>query len=211
VASPYRDIEEARATDPKSGELVYRPEERNDRIAAGRSALRLFAVPTLVGAVLGELWTPTAGVLAFAVLLVGFVWWSRRRPRDVVVLRVHDGVLRVLPLGSRREMFRVRLDDLDDVVLETKTVERHLDTSAAAVNIGMGPLTPSIAAATDTKRIALESRRGAHTLTREFFGHTETTEWFAKIRRFLRSAGWTPRSEREGAEEDDAEEDADDD
>lgn len=72
-----------------------------------------------------------------------------------------------------------------------------MDVGSNAVNIGMGPLSPNIAPKTDTKRIALRtSKRREHALTTEFYGHTDSTEWFAKIRRFLRSVGWTPREER---------------
>lgn len=200
VPSPYRETAQAKTPEPKSGELVYQPQERIDRIAAGHSGFRLFAIPTLAGAIVGNFWAVEAGVVAFFMLLGGFAWWSRKRPKDVVLLHVSDGELRVFPMGSNRETFRVRLDELDDVVLETKSVERILDVGANAVNIGMGALAPNIASPTETKRIALESSRGAHSLTSQFFGHAETMEWFAAIRRFLRSAGWTPLSER-GEEE----------
>lgn len=195
--NPYRQHEETKVPEPKSGELVYRPQERNDRMSAGRSGFRLLALPTLAGGIAGVAAGPTAASAVFVVLLGGLLWRQRKRPEHVVVLRVDRGELCVLAFGSDREMFRVRLDDLDDVVLETKAVERLMDTSAGAVNIGMGAINPSIAVPTETKRIVLEtSEDETHALTTEFFGHSETTEWFAKIRRFLRSVGWTPLAER---------------
>ena len=208
MTSPYREVERAKAPEQKSGELVYRPADRVDRIAAGNSGFRLVAVPTVAAVIVGSVVAVEAGVVAFLVAIGGVVWWSRKRPKNVIVLRVAAGELRVVPMGSDRETFKVRLDALDDVALETKSVERVMDVGANAVNIGMGPIAPTIGPPSETKRIVLEPSSGSgHALTDEFFGHTETTEWFAKIRRFLRSAGWTPLSEREEREEEEDEED----
>jgi hypothetical protein len=211
VTSPYRQNEAEKPSEPKSGELVYRPTERNDRFSGGRHGFKLFAPPCLLGLVVGGLVTEWAGVVAFAALLGFLIWWSRRRPENVVILRVTRGELAVIPMGSSREVFRARLDALDDVVLETKTVERVMETAAGAVNIGMGPLAPSVASATDTNRIALEPAEGApHALTKDYFGHAESIEQFAKVRTFLRTMGWTPLSERgEGDDEEEDEEDED--
>jgi hypothetical protein len=204
VKAPYREIEAAKTPERKSGELVYRPQERLDRMAGGHAGFRMYAIPALLGAIVGKLWAIEAGVVVFVALAAAAYGWSRKRPKDVVVLRVEGGELSVLPFGSKETTFRVKLDELEDVVLETKSVERVMDVGANAVNIGMGPLAPNIGPPSETKRITLESaKRGTHTLTQEFFGHAETIEWFAKIRSFLRSCGWTPLSEREEEEEDD--------
>jgi hypothetical protein len=198
VQSPYRHVEAAKAQAPKSGELVYRPQGRTDRFAAGYSGFRMFGPPAVVGCVVGWFWSQTAGVIAFCLLVGRAIWLSRKKPKDVIVLRVDDGLLTVRPMGSEMEAFSVRLVDLHDVVLDTKSVQRVLETSANVVNIGMGPLTPSVASATDTNRIALETAtRKPYALTEEYFGHGDTTEWFAKVRVFLRSVGWTPLAERE--------------
>ena len=202
MKNPYREMEQTKAPEPKSGELVYRPRGRTDRFAAGNWGFRMVALPTVVGVIVGWFWTESAGVIAFALLLGRLIWLSRKTPKDVIVLRVSDGELTVLPMGSEIESYSVRLDDLHDVVLETKSVERVLETSTNVVNIGMGAYAPSVAPASDTNRIMLEaSRRKPHALTQEFFGHTDTTEWFAKVRVFLRSVGWTPLSERAGDED----------
>lgn len=196
----------------KSGELVYRPADRVDRIAAGNSGFRLVAVPTVAAVIVGSVVAVEAGVVAFLVTIGGVVWWSRKRPKNVIALRVAGGELRVLPMGSDREAFKVRLDALDDVVLETKSVERVMDVGANAVNIGMGPIAPTIGPPSETKRIVLEASSGSvHALTDEFFGHTETTEWFAKVRRFLRSTGWTPLAERAEEDREDSDDDEEDD
>jgi hypothetical protein len=151
-----------------------------------------------------------AGVVGFLASIAGVVIWSRQHPKDVVVLKVAGGALRVFPMGSKTESFRVELADLDDVVLETRSVERVMDVGANVVNIGTSALSPNIATPTETKRIVLEPAKGSpHALTKEFFGHAETTEWFAKVRLFLRNTGWTPLVEREDrdAEEDDEDDD----
>jgi hypothetical protein len=204
VASPYRAAEKEPAPEQKSGELVYRPVERVDRNSAGNSGFRLFAAPTAVGVAMGMAVTVEAGIVGFLAVLAGLVIWGRKFPKDVVRLEVAGGHLRVFPMGSKKESFSVKLDDLDDVVLDTKQVERVMDIGANAINIGTSALTPNIATPTETKRIVLEPAKGAtHALTKEFFGHAETTEWFAKVRKFLRDMGWTPLAEREETDDDD--------
>lgn len=214
MPSPYREVEQTEAPAAVSAELHYRPRGRVDTISAWRSGLHLVTVPTAAGVVLAAAVAVEAGVVGFLAVLGGVVWWSRKHPKDVIVLRVRGGELTVLPMGSKRESFRVKLDELDDVVLETRQVERVMDVGPNVVNIGMGPVAPGIASATDTKRIVLEPAKGEpHVLTKEFFGHAETTEWFAKVRLFLRKAGWTPlveREERDSQEEIDEEDEEDD-
>lgn len=211
MGGPYRQSEAEKPAEPKSGELVYRPTERSDRNSGGRSGFKLFALPCILGLVVGALVHQWAGLGAAAALFGIIWWWGKRHPENVVVLRVTRGELALLPMGSSQEMFRTKLDALDDVILETHTVERHMDTAAGAVNIGMGAYTPSIAAATDTNRIALVPAEGAsHALTKDYFGHGESVEQFAKVRTFLRSMGWVPLSERGEADEEE-DEDADDD
>ena len=154
--------------------------------------------------------TVEAGVVGFIAVLAGLVIWGRKFPKDVIRLEVGGGRLRVFPMGSKKESFSVKLEDLDDVVLDTKQVERVMDIGSNAINIGTSALTPNIATPTETKRIVLEPAKGStHALTKEFFGHAETTEWFAKVRKFLRDMGWTPLAEREDADEEE-EEDEDD-
>jgi hypothetical protein len=159
--------------------------------------------------------TVEAGVVGFLAVLAGLVMWGRKLPKDVVRLAVAGGQLRVFPMGSKKESFSVKLDDLDDVVLDTKQVERVMDIGSNAINIGTSALTPNIATPTETKRIVLEPAKGkTHALTKEFFGHAETTEWFAKVRKFLRDMGWTPlveREEKDDGEADDEDEDEDED
>jgi hypothetical protein len=204
MGSPYRAADPTPPPEPKSGELVYRPEERNDRVSGGSAGLRSFGLPTIAGAIVSKFWMWELGLVTFAVLLGGSLYLGRKRPKNVVVLRVADGELSIVPMGRSETTFRVRLDALDDVVLETKEVQRVMDVGASAVNIGMGPLSPNIAGATDTNRIALEPAEGApFALTTEFFGHADTLEQYGKIRTFLRKMGWTPLSEREEADEDD--------
>jgi hypothetical protein len=212
LTSPYREVEKEKPEEPKSGELVYRPAERVDRMAAGNSGFHLVAIPTAVAVVVGLFLPIEAAVFAFLAGIGGVVWWNRQRPKNVVVLRVAGGELSVFPMGVERDAFRVRLVDLEDVVLETKSVERVMDVGSNAVNIGTGALAPNIGPPTETKRIVLEpSGKSSHVLTKEFFGHTETTEWFAKVRVFLRNAGWTPLSERADEDHDETDDDDDDD
>lgn len=212
MTSPYREIEKEKPAEPKSGQLVYRPAERVDRISAGASGFQLFAAPTAVAVVVGMLLPIEAAIGAFFFSLGGVVLYSRKRPKNVVVLKVAGGELRVFPMGRENDAFSVRLDDLDDVVMETKSVERVMEVGSNAINIGTGGIAPNIGPPSETKRIVLEPAKGSpYSLTNEFFGHNETNEWFAKVRLFLRNVGWTPLAEREEADEEDEEEDEEDD
>lgn len=210
MVNPYREVELAPPPKPKSGTFVYRPKERGDRIANGRATIGLFALPSVAAIILGNVFTLEIGALAFGVSLAASFWWSRRYPKDVVLFRVEDGELRISPMGSPREVLRVDLDGLDDVQMETKRVQRVLDSGTGAVNIGLGPLAPAVGAVSEAKRIVLTLEGGrSHTLTSDFFGDVDTSEWFAKMRVFLRSVGWVPLSER-GESESEAEGEADD-
>ncbi len=47
--NPYREMEQTKAPEPKSGELVYRPQGRTDRFAGGNWGFRMFAPAVVVG------------------------------------------------------------------------------------------------------------------------------------------------------------------
>lgn len=186
MPSPYRTAEEQKGAEPKTGELVYRPQGRSDRIASGSAGFQLVALPTAAGLVVGALVAVEAGLAAFALVLAGVVVRSRMRPKDVVVLRVGGGELRVVPIGSDDVLFRAGLAEIDDVVLDTKAVERVMDTGAGAVNIGIGHLAPSIASSSDTNRIVIETSRGeAHPLTTKFFGGAVEGRFLSGFSRFV--------------------------
>ena len=51
----------------------------------------------------------------------------------------------------------------------------------------------------DQKRIMLVGKTGSVPLTEAYLASVDVTEWFGKIRVFLRKHGWVPESEREPA------------
>ena len=207
--NPYRAID---ATDERvatESELVYSPAARGDRQAGVSSALRIVALPSAVGAAAWQLAGGTIGLIAVLASGAASLWYARRRPKDVVVLRVQGGTLRVVPYGAKTPVFAVALEDLRDITLETKTVERIVEGDP---NLGATYLNARIAPPTDTNRIVLETNATSFPLTQAYFGHADTVEWFAKIRVFLRNAGWVPAIERErvDAEEEEEEEEGED-
>lgn len=206
--SPYRRPAPGPPERP-AAQLVYTPGQREDSRGSLRGTLLLVGPGSLTGAIL---WAFVDGGVALggAALAAGIsaaVWW--RTSGRAVVLRVNAEELHVA--APRRPAFRARLSDLDDVQLETKTVEREIEGGNA--NLGATYLNPRIAPPTDTNRIVLAARgRPPFALTREFHGHVDTLEWFSKIRVFLRSCGWTPADERDDSTPDeDEDEDTGDD
>jgi len=192
---PYRDPA-PKVSRPAKAELTYVPLERTDRGSGMTAAFQIVALPTVLFCVVWKTVGPTEGAVAWVIALALSVWMWRRTPKPGAVLRVEDGVLLVRPRGAKETLYRVRLLDLDDVVLQTKTVERVVDIATG--NPYARTLNPQIAPKTDTNRIALEGRGEAEfALTDEYQSHSDTLDWFGKIRVFLRRNGWTPIDERE--------------
>jgi hypothetical protein len=193
---PYRDSAVGKPATFPPGELTYVPAERKDQQSGLARVVNVVGIPAAVGAVLWRFVGEEAALGGLALALAVAVWMWHRRPKDGANLRVEDGELRVCPLGSTEPTWRVPIGDLEDVVLETKTVERVVE--GGNVNLGATYLNPRIAPPTDTNRIVLQGLGGSSVpLSATYLGHSDTLEWFGKIRVFLRKYGWTPKSERE--------------
>lgn len=86
---------------------------------------QLFSLPLLAGVVLSAVTTPTIGLVGMvSAAAVGIWWWRRAAGALGAVLRVRDGQIEVRTRGSRKVVARLRLADLLDVSLDTKTIER---------------------------------------------------------------------------------------
>ena len=144
----------------------------------------------------------TAFAISAIIGLVGStgvaVWWWKRAPKLAEkILRVRKGTLVVL--GGEREETRFDLEELRDVVLESKTVQRIQEGGSAIP--AMRFIDSQVAPDQDVSRIVLvgkDARR--HALADEYVVNMEATEWMGKIRVFLRKHGWIPHDERETPE-----------
>jgi hypothetical protein len=191
----YREPAPRKETAPR--ELVYAPLERQGP-RPGAAALQIFAFPLIVGVIASVVLTPTAGLVGIA-LTAAFMIWSFKRPSDAgLLLRIDGGELVVSARASAMTTTRMRLDDLADVVLETKTIQPLMDGTSAIP--AMRFIEGRVGGDVDTARIALVGCEGDSVLLgATYLAHMEALEWFGKIRVFLRQHGWVPASEQ-GAE-----------
>jgi hypothetical protein len=164
----------------------------------GQLALvRHVSMPMLLAAVSGWVLGPVAGTAALTGGLAYSVWaWKTRKKIGGAVLRIDEGVLVVTRSSKSARDDRFRLDDLADVALDIKTIQRVMEGGSAipAVRFIDATVGPKV----DTARIVLVSQSGVEVrLTDEYLPHFAAAEWMGKIRVFLRKSGWVPEDERE--------------
>jgi hypothetical protein len=196
---PYRIPDPPEATRPPPSVLVYPAVDSSAYAAIARSAIRTAAGCLVVGAV-----ADVAGVVVTAALLVAvttaFAIRRARRARGGggVVMRVERGVLAVVDRPSR-ELVSVRLEQVANVTLDSKTIRKVQQGSAMipAVRFIDSKVGPEL----DVARIVLEVNGVAEPirLSEAYLPHMDSVEWLGKIRSFLRSHGWVPEDEREDA------------
>ncbi len=173
--------------------LEYFPEKQ--RTDSSAIAWFQFVFPLLVGAMLLAVLPSWAlpGAVAAALCL----WWWRRQRKKLphMTLRIESGSLTVHNAHGT-VVFDATLDELDDVMLDTKTIERVQENMSSGM-----PMTrfvdSTVGPSIDTSRIELISDDVVTRLTEEYTSNIDATEWFSKIRRFLRKGGWVPLLERD--------------
>lgn len=176
-------------------ELVYTATDASRRGSSAVAMFQLFSVPLIIGVALSMIVTPTAGLIGMIAGALGAVWWWRRAPHaGGVVLRVENGELRVLSGNRKNEKERFSLGDVD-VELDTKTIQRVQEGGSAIP--AMRFIDATVGPELDTCRIVVVGRGKRVVLTEAYVSQMDATEWFGKIRVFLRKNGWTPRDERE--------------
>jgi hypothetical protein len=174
-------------------ELAYFPEHPPDR----SSVVLTFAVfPPLLGCALVSVLTGSGalGILGgFATLGLHFWWRKRQRAKPHAFLRV-DGQQLHLSGPAFGQPFTVALDDLLDVYLDTKTIQRLREAPGPLPELRF--INATVGGEQDVARIGLELTSETLFLTKERLSHLDANEWFSKIRRFLRQHGWVPEDER---------------
>jgi hypothetical protein len=206
--STYRSPAERPSTENPPKELVHDPTRRGTERSATVDMIRLLVLPSIAGVAAFGLVSTTAGIVAAAGSLAALLWQRRRAIRHGgVVLHVEDGLLEVRARRGSEVRARVRLADLLDVELDTKS-ERLMHEGGSAI--------PAIAFAEsragDTiERARIVLVRGTSPvplpLSEERGSHSEATEQLGKIRVFLRKHGWLPAAERESAAREEEEDD----
>ena len=197
MSVPYREPARPASGSPSSpAELVCTALDPDRRSRPGLAVLQLFLLPVIAGQV-ASFFAPAgvsvAVMLATRVLIV----WSYRRGRNAqnCVLRVDGGELSVRLGRSRRFRACMKLPDLSDVVLDTKTIQRVVEGSTMVA--GARYIESRTAPEVDVARIVLVKRDGSPAyLGERFLAHMNAVDGLGKIRVFLRKHGWVPDDER---------------
>jgi hypothetical protein len=180
-------------------ELVYAATDRGRRGNSGLAAFQFFSLPLVAGVAGTVILGPTPGLVALAAAALLAIWWWRRAPHaGVVVLRVEGGELRILSGNKKKERARFALDDVE-VELDTKTIQK-VQEGGSAIPV-MRVLDTTVGPEIDTARIVVVAKGKRVLLTEDFVTHMDASEWFGKIRVFLRKSGWLPADEREPVSE----------
>ena len=181
-------------------ELVYTATDRGRRGNSALAAFQFFSLPALAGLVATMIFGPTPGIIALVGSAALAIWWWRRAPHaGGVVLRVEDRELRILSANKKKEKARFRLDDVD-VEMDTKTIQKVQEGGSAIP--AMRFIDATVGPELDTARIVVIGRGERVPLTEDYLTHMDASEWFGKIRVFLRKSGWLPVDEREPVSED---------
>jgi hypothetical protein len=172
--------------------LEYFPEQAGNRSSSTASIFIYSLIAALFVAFIEPKWSIPA-----AALVAVFIWFSARRQRQQpgATLSVEDYHLVVVDTAGQ-ELLHVPLDELHEVTLDTKTVQpvqQGVTTGGIpdirAVHTSVGP-------GIDNSRIELVTANEVIRLTDHYTSSIDATDWFSKIRRFLRKNGWTPLDER---------------
>lgn len=176
-------------------ELVYSASDASRRGNSVVVMFQLFSAPLIAGLILSQVAGTTVALVGMLATAGVAIWWWKRAPHaGGVVLRVEGGELYVLSANRKVEKERFSLDDVD-VVLDTKTIQKVQEGGSAIP--AMRFIDATVGPELDTARIVVVSGRRQVPLTEDHVAYMDATEWFGKIRVFLRKNGWTPADERE--------------
>jgi hypothetical protein len=190
-------------------EFVYAPKNR----AAAQRWLLLCVFAPVAFAVVEVVcmrwldWDLAKGALPATLVTAGMLAVAARgmTRRQVTRFRIDGHELELwAPAGAAgawgasaaRGPVRMALGDLQDVALDTESIERVIDGPSAipAMRFADARVAPPL----DVARIVLSFRDGnSMPLTAERLSHLETTDVYGKMRMFLRKNGWQPADERD--------------
>jgi hypothetical protein len=184
----------ARKDADTQSELVYVANDASRRGSSVVAMFKVFSAPMIVVIVLSQIAGPNVAVVGMIASAIAAIWWWRRAPKlGGVVLRVERGELWVTT--ARRSMAsRFPLEEVD-VELDTQTIQKVQEGGSAIP--AMRFIDATVGPDLDIARIVVVGRGERLPLTDDSVPYMEATEWFGKIRVFLRKNGWVPRDERD--------------
>lgn len=175
-------------------ELVYVANDASRRGSSVVAMFKVFSAPMIVVIVLSQIAGPNVAVVGMIASAIAAIWWWRRAPKlGGVVLRVERGELWV-STARRTIASRFQLEEVD-VELDTQTIQKVQEGGSAIP--AMRFIDATVGPDLDVARIVVIGRGERLPLTDDSVPYMEATEWFGKIRVFLRKNGWVPRDERE--------------
>jgi hypothetical protein len=193
MPTPYRKSDAKtlqRSAPPATFEYIAKRKDANDNVT--HVLIRAVSLPLLATTVSACHFGGEVGGGVLLISLVAAVLWYRLRQDGGRALFTIQGTDLVVALtGDKRKMLSVALGDLDDVVLDSKTIQRVHEGNALTPATRL--LDPRVGLAVDTSRIALKiAGKPLWPLTEHYLAHMDAIESIAKLRVFLRSHGWQP-------------------
>lgn len=169
----------------------YLPEK--ERASSSVEAWFNLAAPILLAA--GVLTLLPSWAMPFGVgAAVALWWWQRRRAmKPHMTLVVAGGELTVKDARDQT-VLECSLEELDDVMLDTRTIERVQETPGALAELRF--INSTVGPAIDESRIVLITAHDELHLTERYTSSIDATDWYSKLRKFLRAHGWIPLLDR---------------
>jgi hypothetical protein len=191
---PSRKTADEAPTAPPPSELIYAASDASRRGSSAVVMFKLFSAPVIVVIVLSQIAGSTVAVAGMIASAIAAVWWWKRAPElGQVILHVDRGELWITS-AKRTLAERMQLDGID-VVLDTVTIQKVQEGGSAIP--AMRFIDATVAPDQDTARIVIVGGGERYPLTEDYVAYMEATEWFGKIRVFLRKNGWVPLDERD--------------
>lgn len=193
--APYRAAAPPEPVAQPPRELTFRSSDLESHRGASRKLFTTMLAAAVPAIALSAIELPAA---AMTTMLVAFAvgLWRWRTSADVlgIVLRVGEGELTVERQRGRERLLAVPLKSLDDVLLDTKSIQK-LRRNTAPSSFGIGT---SMDGAIDVSRVVLVPKEPDDLvpLTESHIAHTDAVELAGRVRRFLRANGWVPSDER---------------
>lgn len=186
------EAEAAHVAVPTSLDYVPEAKRATSSAVIGPTAM----VPLMVAVGVAIAGFPYLSIPVGIAVSVGMIVARRKAATiPVATLRVEKGTLSVaLGAAAPREM---ALHRLLDVALDTKTVERVQEATSGFPELRF--IDATVMPPVDEARIELVLKDESIFLSDDYTSHLDATEWFGKIRRFLRKNGWVPEDERGGS------------
>lgn len=195
--APYRSADPGAPEPHAPAELAYASTDPDRGASAIRRALHVGLVGGVAGVIAVVLEHPVLGEAILAATVVWGAWpWYRAPDVGGLLLRVNEGWLLVFSRRARKPLFSLPLSQLDDVMLDTKTIKKV--TGVRSVASGLAFVDYKVGPETEEARIALvpDGDTPAFFLTEDRAPYQDSVEWIARIRTFLRKHGWVPVDER---------------